>query len=99
MDMIKLLEKLPPGYAEDVAVYSDEDVRGELVQCEANIHQVETEKAADEKLAGAKAIVKDLSAPYRDAISAQRAKIKYLLALLMERGKLPEGEGLREDRD
>lgn len=99
MDIMKLLNKLPPGYAEDLAGYDDAQLQAELVQCEANIHQVETDKAADEKLAGAKAIVKDLSAPYRDAISAQRAKIKYVLASLMERGKLPEAQGMDEDRD
>lgn len=99
MDIMKLLSKLPPGYAEDLASYDDAQLQSELVQCEANIHQVETDKAADDKLNGAKALVKDLSAPYRDAIAAQRAKIKFVLASLMERGKLPEAQGLEEDRD
>jgi hypothetical protein len=94
MDMMKLLAKLPSGYAEEVAGYDDARLQAELVQCEANIHQVETEKAADEKLNGARELVKDLAGPYRDAVSAQRAKIKYVLAMLLERGKLPEGEGL-----
>ena len=76
----KLIKKLPTGYADDVAGYDD-------VECENNIRTTENEREADSKLAGAKEIVKDLSGPYRDAVSAQRAKIAYLLHMLEERGK------------
>ena len=94
MDVMKILAKLPPGYAEDIAGYDKSRLQAEVLQSETNIRQVETEKENDEKLNGAKSLVKDLAGPYRDAVSAQRAKIKYVLHLLDERGQLPEGEGL-----
>jgi len=96
MDILKILAKLPAGYAEDVAGFDTGRLQTEVLKCETNIRQVEQEKEADEKLSGAKSLVKDLSAPYRDAVAAQRAKIKYLLHVLEERGQLPEGEGVAE---
>ncbi len=97
MDIMKLLAKLPPGYAEDIAGYDKARLQAEVLQSEANIRQVENEKEQDEKLNGAKSLVKDLAGPYRDAVSAQRAKIKYVLHILDERGQLPEGEGVGSD--
>jgi len=46
------------------------------------------EKGADAKLSGAKELVKEYSAPYRDAIKAQTAKIKYALFLLEQKGAI-----------
>lgn len=96
MDIMKLLSKLPSGYAEDIAAYDHAKLHTEVIQCEANIRQIEEDKANDEKLTGARELVKDLAGPYRDAMNAQRAKIKYVLHLLAERGQLPEGEGVGE---
>lgn len=83
----KLIKKLPTGYAEDVAGYDEADITSAIVECETNIRTTENERENDTKLSGAKEIVKDLSGPYRDAVSAQRAKIAYLLHTLEERGK------------
>ena len=92
MNIDKILKKLPSGFADDVAGYDEAQVKAAVLQSEANIRRVEQEREADEKLAGAKEILKDLNGPYRDAISAQRAKISYLLHVLEERGKLPDAE-------
>lgn len=46
---------------------------------------------ADEKLTGAKELVKDFSAAYNEAKKAQRAKIAYALHVLEERGELGTG--------
>lgn len=90
MNIDKIMKKLPPGFADDAAGYDEEQLKNAVLQSEANIRRVEQERDADEKLAGAKEILKDLIGPYRDAIGAQRAKIAYLMHMLEERGRLPE---------
>ena len=90
MNIEKLLKKLPTGFADDVAGFNEQQLKDAVLQSEANIRRVEQERDADEKLAGAKELLKDLNGPYRDAIGAQRAKIAYLMYTLEERGKLPD---------
>jgi hypothetical protein len=46
---------------------------------------------ADEKLTGARELIKDFMAPYNEAKKAQRAKIAYSLHVLEERGELGIG--------
>lgn len=88
MDINKIIAKLPTGFVDDVAGMNQTALRNAIIQSETNIRQIELDKAEDEKLIGAKEIVKDLNGPYRDAITAQRAKIKYVLHVLEERGEL-----------
>lgn len=90
MNIDKLIKKLPTGFADDVAGFNEQQLKDAVLQSEANIRRVEQERDADEKLAGAKELLKDLNGPYRDAIGAQRAKIAYLMHTLEERGKLPD---------
>jgi hypothetical protein len=47
---------------------------------------------ADEKLTGARELIKDFMAPYNEAKKAQRAKIAYSLHVLEERGELGTGK-------
>lgn len=88
MDLEKLLKKLPTGFKDEADGMTESVLRAQIIQAEANIKAVENERDEDEKLTGAKELVKDLSGPYRDAISAQRAKIAYLLHRLEEEGVL-----------
>lgn len=90
MDLKKIIAKLPTGFAEEADAMSDTKLKEALVQCETNIESIEKSQDEDDRLKGARELVKDLSAPYRDAKGAQRYKIKYVLHLLGERGKLPE---------
>ena len=92
MDIKKIIAKLPSGYVEDLASASPENLKAEIIQAETNIKRVEQEREGDEKLAGARDLVKDLSAPYRDAVVAQRAKIAYAMFLLAEGGQLPDAD-------
>ena len=92
MDLKKIISKLPTGYIDEVNGSSPEKLKAEIIQAETNIKRVEQERNADEKLAGARELVKDLSAPYRDAITAQRAKIAYVMFLLGEKGQLPDAD-------
>jgi hypothetical protein len=62
-----------------------EDVAGELiVAATQKIREIEQEKEADEKLAAAKQIVKDLNSAYTSAIKYERAKINFLLEKIQE---------------
>ena len=88
MDIKKIIAKLPTGWAEDVAGFDAGQLKAAILQSEVNIRTVETERDADERLSGAKELLKDLSGPYRDAVGAQRAKIAYALHVLEERGEL-----------
>lgn len=63
----------------------NEDVAAELiVRAEQKIKEIEEERAADEKLAAAKNIVKDLNGSYTSAIKYEKAKINFLLDKIAE---------------
>lgn len=82
----KVLKDLPE--FKDIAdAASSDDLKKIIVMCEGNIYTVEKEKEDDAKLNGAKDLVKEYSAPYRDAIKVQTAKIKYALFLLEGKGE------------
>lgn len=62
-----------------------EDVAADLiVKAEQKIKEIEEERSADEKLAAAKNIVKDLNGSYTSAIKYEKAKIQYLLEKIQE---------------
>jgi hypothetical protein len=91
MDIKKIIAKLPVGYAEDCAGYDGDRLRAEIIRAETNLRTVEQEMKADEKLTGARELIKDFMAPYNEAKKAQRAKIAYSLHVLEERGELGTG--------
>lgn len=84
----KIISKLPHGYADECAAKTEADLRADIVDAEDSIRKVEAERDKDEKLLGAKEIVKDISSSYRDVVSTQRAKIAFALHTLEETGKL-----------
>lgn len=63
-------------------------LRAEIVKADTALMELEREMKADEKLQGARAIVKDLAAGYNDVKKAQKAKVAYALHLLEDRGEL-----------
>jgi hypothetical protein len=82
----KVLKDLPE-FKEIADAASVEDLKKMIVTSEGNIYTIEKEKEQDVKLNAAKELVKDHSAPYRDAIKVQTAKIKYSLFLLEGKGE------------
>ena len=63
----------------------NEDVASELiVKAEQKIKAIKEERTADEKLAQAKQIVKDLNSAYTSAIKYEQAKIDFLLEKIEE---------------
>lgn len=62
-----------------------EDAAGELiVSSTQKIKEIEQERDADEKLAAARQIVKDISSAYTSAIKYEKAKINFLLEKIEE---------------
>ena len=82
----KVLKDLPE-FKDTADAASSEDLKKIIVNCEGNIYTIEKEKADDSKLNAAKEVVKEYSAPYRDAIKVQTAKVKYALFLLDGKGE------------
>lgn len=83
----KRYEKLlPTGFQEGTESMSTEEVKAKIYECQAHMYEIDKAKDADEKLAAAKELVKDLSAPYADAMRAENAKAKYCFFTLEGRG-------------
>jgi hypothetical protein len=62
-----------------------EDVAADLiVKAEQKVKGIKEERAADERLAQAKQIVKDLNSAYSSAIKYEQAKIDFLLEKIEE---------------
>lgn len=62
-----------------------EDVAADLiVKAEQKIREIKEERAADDKLAAAKQIVKDLNSAYTSAVKYEEAKIQFLLEKIQE---------------
>ncbi len=81
----KVLKELPE-FKDTADAASTDDLKKIIVTCEGNIYTIDKEKDDDTKLNAAKDLVKEYSAPYRDAIKVQTAKIKYALYLLEGKG-------------
>jgi hypothetical protein len=82
----KVLKELPE-FKDTADAASSDDLKKIIVQCEGNIYTIEKEKDDDAKLNSARELVKEYTAPYRDAIKVQTAKIKYALFLLEGKGE------------
>lgn len=75
-----------PEFKDTAEAASEDELKKIIVTCEGNIYTIEQEKEKDSKLNTAKDLVKEYSEPYRDAVKAQTAKIKYALFLLEGKG-------------
>jgi hypothetical protein len=75
-----------PDFQETADAASIEDLKKTIVTAEGNVSTIEKALSEDVKINAAKEIIKDLSAPYRDALKCQMAKIKYAIFLLEGKG-------------
>jgi hypothetical protein len=91
-DINKIISKLPTGFVDEAAGMDGDKLRAEIIKAETSLREVDIAQKADEKLTGARDIVKDIVGGYNDAKKAQRAKIAYTLHLLEERGELGTGD-------
>jgi hypothetical protein len=81
----KILKELPE-FKETAESASPDDLKKIILTCEGNLYNIEKEKSQDNKLNGAKELVKEYTAPYRDAMKVQTAKVKYAIFLLESKG-------------
>lgn len=84
----KYLKVLDAGVMSEMEGLDEAGLKKGIVESENAIDEQEKNKEDDEKLAEAKAKVKELSADYTETIKFQKAKIKYALFLLEGKGKL-----------
>lgn len=84
--LAKVIKKLPTGYLDEAGAMSVEELKQEILKAVQNLRETMDEEEADEKLQGAKELVKDLGGGYKDARDAQNAKINYVLHVLGEKG-------------
>lgn len=87
MQIEKIIKALPVGVKDEMDSADAASLRETILTATATIAESAAEKAKDEKLAGAREIVKDISAGYRDVEKAQRAKINYAIFRLSEMGE------------
>jgi len=82
----KLLKKLSPEFVDAVNGLSDEEIKARILTCEGNLYEIASAKENDEKLNGAKEIVKDLGKPYSESKASENAKIQFCIFTLESRG-------------
>lgn len=81
----KVLKSLPE-FKDTADAASADDLKKIIVTCEGNIYTIEKERDEDVKLNGAKELVKEYGATYREGAKVQMTKIKYALFLLEGKG-------------
>lgn len=85
MSMIPAVKKVLSQSFVDNHENVNEDVASDLiVKAEMTLKELREERAADEKLAAAKQIVKDLNGAYTSAMKYEEAKIQFLLEKIAE---------------
>lgn len=88
MNIRKLIKSLPTGFADEAHAMGPEELKAAVITCEANIAESERAKENDDDLRAAQERLKDLNGAYADAVKAQRAKIRYLMLQLEQKGLL-----------
>lgn len=80
----KLIKDTPA--LEEIEGLSPEELKAKIVSCEEKIYSIEKAKEADEKLNSAKALVKEYAAAYNEASAYEKAKVKYCIFVMEQRG-------------
>lgn len=84
VDLGKAKKILSQAFLENHDNINEDDAAALVVKSEMQIKALREEMGADEKLAAATQVVKDLSTGYKNAIKYEEAKIQYLLAKIEE---------------
>ncbi len=88
MNLRKLIKSLPTGFAQEADALSPEALKAAIIVCETNIAESERAKENDEQLHALREKLQELNGSYADAVKTQRAKIRYMLLLLEQKGLL-----------
>lgn len=84
VDLGKAKKILSQAFLENNDNVNEDDAAALVVKAELQIKALRDEMGADEKLAAAIQIAKDLKTGYNNAIKYEEAKIQYLLAKIEE---------------
>jgi len=82
---LKIINKYPD-FKDKADSASVDELKKIILDCEGAIYSIEQEMASDSKLLNAKELVKEYSASYRESLKVYKAKIKYVLFLLENKG-------------
>lgn len=83
----KWLNKLPESIKDLVGSMSEDEIKDRIIEVEKAISQFEQDMEKDEKLAGAKQVVKELKETYTIPIKEHQIMIKFLVWNLEQRGQ------------
>ena len=83
----KYLKKLPAGFEEAAQSMSDDELKKKIVEYERAIGELESDMEADDKLAGLKEKIKEISEIYSIPSQESKAAIRYCIYVLKSRGK------------
>lgn len=81
------VQKQYPDFVQEVDNLSAEELKGRIVQLQRALEESEEHKEANDVLASARAEVSELVGPYNDVKKAVKAKTKYIIELLKEKGQ------------
>lgn len=84
----KLERKLTETFIDEVRGLDEKGLRDKIVNLSKEIEDIDRAKEADADLAALKDKVKELAGAYFDAKKDKTNKLKYVLLLLEEKGKL-----------
>jgi len=85
--LTKLRKKLSESLIEELDVMSVDDLRSRIVRTEMNCMETERARDADTDLESARDTLKEMGAPYKEAIKAQRTIGAYAALLLEAKGR------------
>ncbi|CAK0759971.1 conserved hypothetical protein [Azospirillaceae bacterium] len=75
-----------PTFATEVAGLTTDQLNGRIAGLAKELEESETDKEDNEDLENARALAAELTAPYNDVKKAVRAKTRYIVGLLKDRG-------------
>lgn len=91
-----LLKKIPDVWKNNVETKTNEELEQEILRSEQIISNTEKDIKKDDKIKALNEQLKDLKGGYKDLMDTEKAKVKYALYKINERGKFfytPEDSG------
>lgn len=82
----KYTKKLTEEFISAVDQMSSDEIKARIITCEGHLFDIVGAKEADTKLQEARALAKELAAPYRDSKNEETAKLQYCIFVLQGRG-------------
>lgn len=84
--LMKKFDKLPVTWKDTIESYDDEELKKEILKCQATVNETEYDMDNDEKLQSLKEDVKTLAGGYKEVINLEKLKATYCWHLRKTRG-------------